>query len=62
MNHTIDLSNKVIMITGAAGGIGLATARVFAEVGASLILTDISPEIEDIAQEFKNGFFAIFLL
>lgn len=34
------LRDKVVIITGAAGGIGEATARVCAEEGARLVLTD----------------------
>jgi 3alpha(or 20beta)-hydroxysteroid dehydrogenase len=34
------LQGKVALITGAGGGIGTATARRFAEEGASLLLTD----------------------
>jgi NAD(P)-dependent dehydrogenase (short-subunit alcohol dehydrogenase family) len=33
--------NKIVLITGAAGGMGLAFARRFASEGASLILTDV---------------------
>lgn len=36
------LKNKVILITGAAGGQGMAHARLFAGEGARLILTDVS--------------------
>ncbi|WP_334160491.1 SDR family NAD(P)-dependent oxidoreductase, partial [Achromobacter insolitus] len=34
------LEGKTILITGAAGGIGQATAEVCAEQGASLVLAD----------------------
>jgi 3-oxoacyl-[acyl-carrier protein] reductase len=34
-------ANKVVMITGAAGGMGLAFATRFAAEGAALILTDV---------------------
>jgi NAD(P)-dependent dehydrogenase (short-subunit alcohol dehydrogenase family) len=35
------LAEKVVLITGAAGGIGLATAQVCAEEGAALVLADL---------------------
>ncbi len=35
------LEGKVAVITGAAGGIGSATARRFAEAGAKLVLADV---------------------
>lgn len=38
------LDGKVILITGAAGGIGKATAIECAKLGASLILTDINED------------------
>lgn len=37
MNH--DFTGKVALVTGASGGIGLATARKFAESGASVVLS-----------------------
>ena len=39
-----DLTGKRILISGAAGGIGSATARLCAEQGASLVLVDIADE------------------
>src|SRR5690348_3501131 len=36
----MDFTGKVVVVTGAAGGIGQATARAFAKAGASLVLVD----------------------
>ncbi|QIM51891.1 3-oxoacyl-ACP reductase FabG [Hydrogenophaga crocea] len=38
------LHNKVCLITGAAQGIGLATAETFAREGAIVVLADLKPE------------------
>ena len=38
------LQGKVVYITGAASGIGLATARLFAEQGANLFLADVTAD------------------
>jgi NAD(P)-dependent dehydrogenase (short-subunit alcohol dehydrogenase family) len=37
---TKTFSNKVALVTGAAAGMGLATARAFAEAGAAVVLGD----------------------
>jgi len=37
-------SNKVALVTGAASGMGLATAWAFAEVGAAVVLADYRQE------------------
>ena len=39
--HTMRLNNKVSIITGAAQGIGLATALKFAQEGAIVVLCDL---------------------
>lgn len=40
-NRTMSaLAEKVVIITGAGNGIGLATARLFAQLGAKLVLND----------------------
>jgi NAD(P)-dependent dehydrogenase (short-subunit alcohol dehydrogenase family) len=40
MNPTYDFHGQVALITGAASGMGLATARAFAESGAAVVLAD----------------------
>lgn len=37
------LAGKTALITGAAGGIGAATAAAFAAEGARLVLADVAP-------------------
>ncbi len=44
MNNPLDFSGKVALITGAASGMGLATARAFAEAGAAVVLADIDED------------------
>jgi NAD(P)-dependent dehydrogenase (short-subunit alcohol dehydrogenase family) len=39
-NNPLDFSGKVALVTGAASGMGLATARAFAEAGAAVVLAD----------------------
>ena len=40
----MDLSNRVAMVTGAAQGIGKATALVLAKQGANIVATDVKEE------------------
>ena len=48
------LKNKVALITGAAVGIGRATAIVFAEQGAKLVLIDVNEEkLEALKKELE---------
>ncbi|MEV0075288.1 SDR family oxidoreductase [Nocardia neocaledoniensis] len=48
------LDGKVVLITGAAGGIGTATALLAAEGGARLALTDVSKNrLEATAEEVR---------
>ncbi|MCW7480891.1 SDR family NAD(P)-dependent oxidoreductase [Leptospira kanakyensis] len=50
-----DIRNKVILITGAAGGIGAACARELYANGANLVLTDISQKsLDTLTSEFAK--------
>ena len=42
MNPTYDFTNKVALVTGASSGMGLATARAFAQAGAAVVLADVN--------------------
>jgi NAD(P)-dependent dehydrogenase (short-subunit alcohol dehydrogenase family) len=39
-NNPLDFSGKVALVTGAAAGMGLATAQAFAEAGAAVVMAD----------------------
>src|SRR5689334_23554093 len=46
---------KVALVTGGALGIGLATARAFAEAGAAVVLSDVNEEAGFQATESLPG-------
>jgi NAD(P)-dependent dehydrogenase (short-subunit alcohol dehydrogenase family) len=58
----MNLSNKVVIITGAAGVIGQATTSLFAKEGAKLVLVDLfKKDLEQVVQklELKEGDYLI---
>src|SRR3954470_10585988 len=44
MNPTYDFSGQVALVTGAAAGMGLDTARAFAAAGAAVVLADVNEQ------------------
>lgn len=51
---TARLADKVAVVTGAAAGIGEATAEVFAEEGARVVLLDKDPAGESVAGRIRD--------
>ena len=52
----MDIVGKVVLLTGASEGIGLATARLFAQQGAKLALVARSTEkLEQLASELPDS-------
>jgi NAD(P)-dependent dehydrogenase (short-subunit alcohol dehydrogenase family) len=52
----VDLSGKIALVTGAAGGIGLAIADAFAGNGAQVVYTDIDvPVLKKEAAKFASA-------
>lgn len=52
----MSIKDKVIVITGAASGMGLETARLFASKGAKLSLADVQEKpLKDLEAELKQS-------
>jgi NAD(P)-dependent dehydrogenase (short-subunit alcohol dehydrogenase family) len=56
----IDLKDRIALITGADSGIGKATAKIFAQSGALLMLTDkyeddLKKAYDELKKEFKDA-------
>ena len=59
---SFDHSNRRILVTGAANGLGLGIAKTLAAAGAYLVLTDVDVKVEERVHEVEFGGRAIALL
>ena len=55
LSTSLELQDKHILVTGAAGGIGSATASLLGALGAKLTLTDIQPMDELVGSLRESG-------
>lgn len=46
----LELANQVVVVLGAASGIGRAIAQTFAQEGAQVVTLDRAPTVKDVAQ------------
>ena len=53
------MKNKVVIVTGAKGGIGLATAQLFAKEGAKVVLADRNEPKEEAKNLINLGYQAL---
>jgi 2-deoxy-D-gluconate 3-dehydrogenase len=55
-HELFDLEGRIVLITGAAGGIGAALSRAYAQAGATLVLTDLAGEkLDALASELRGS-------
>lgn len=55
----LELTNQVVVVLGAASGIGRAIAQAFTQEGARVVALDRSPAVAEVAQSIATGDHAV---
>src|SRR3954463_4147372 len=55
MNESKGFDEKVAFVTGAANGIGRATALAFAREGVSVVVADVSEQREETVRQIETA-------
>jgi 3-oxoacyl-(acyl-carrier-protein) reductase len=50
----MNVKNRLALVTGASGGLGSAISRKLCSLGAHVVLVDVKPEVEDVAQKIAQ--------
>ena len=52
--RNLPFAGKVVIVTGAASGIGMATTKLFLTQGAKVVAEDINPELENLFAQAEH--------
>ncbi|MDJ1470699.1 SDR family oxidoreductase [Cytophagaceae bacterium DM2B3-1] len=53
-NRNLEFKDKVVIVTGAASGIGKAIAILFHQMGAKVIAEDYNDDVKDLGKDYEN--------
>jgi 2-deoxy-D-gluconate 3-dehydrogenase len=56
VDGSFSLAGKVAVVTGGAGGIGEATARMYAAKGARVVLLDVKENVGEVAEQISKDY------
>lgn len=59
MNEFFGINEKVVMVTGASAGIGLAITELMCEFGATVVMVDKNPQVGEQAKAMAGETFGI---
>ncbi len=63
MAKPFDLTGRIVLVTGAGGGLGKHIARCFAEAGANVVINDLNLDAAaGVAEELTQGGFTVLAL